>query len=124
VYTSLEQQHFLIVRSHLLREGIMLFPRYSNRAGLREVHVVNGVHQILCGDALTSEEAAVKALDGVLAALDTVKLDVNLSISGAGSNTDVHYLPVVVVALFFDIFFELFVPSGLLSTSAWCQFET
>ena len=108
----------------MLRKEIMLFSRNSNCTGLREVHVVHSIDEVLCGDTLTSEEAAVKALDGVLAALDTVKLDVNLSISGAGSNTDVHYLPVVVVALFFDIFFELFVPSGLLGTSAWRQCET
>ena len=88
---------------------------YVRRLG--EVHVVDSVHEVLRGDALTSEEAAVQALDGVFAALDTVKFDVDLSISGTGSNTDVHNLPIAVVALFLDVFFELLVPSGLLSAS-------
>ena len=86
---------------------------YIRRLG--EVHVVDSVHEVLRGDALASEEAAVEALDGVFAALDTVKFDVDLSVSGTGSDTDVHDLPVAAVALFLDIFFELLVPSGLLS---------
>jgi hypothetical protein len=84
---------------------------------LGEVHVVDSVHEVLCGDALATEEAAVQALDGVFAALDTVKFDVDLSISGTGSNTDVHNLPVAAVALFLDIFFKLLVPSRRLSAS-------
>ena len=93
---------------------------YIRRLG--EVHVVDSVHEVLRGDALASEEAAVQALDGVFAALDTVKFDVDLSISGTGSNTDVHNLPVAAVALFLDIFFELLVPSGLLSAKKQSQF--
>lgn len=84
---------------------------------LGEVHIVDSVHEVLRGDALTTEEAAVQTLDGVFAALDTVKFDVDLSISGTGSNTDVHNLPVAAVALFLDVFFELLVPSGRLSAS-------
>jgi hypothetical protein len=75
---------------------------YVRRLG--EVHVVHSVHEVLCGDALTTEETAVQALDRVLAALDTVKFDV-------------HNLPVVAVALFFDVLFELLVPAGFLGTS-------
>ena len=92
---------------------------YVRRLG--EVHVVDSIHEVLRGDALASEEAAVQALDGVFAALDTVKFDVDLSISGTGSNTDVHNLPVAAVALFLDIFFELLVPSGLLSANRQSQ---
>ena len=86
---------------------------YIRRLG--EVHVVDSVHEILRGDALASEEAAVEALDGVFAALDTVKFDVDLAISGTGSNTNVHNLPVAAVALLLDVFFELLVPVGRLS---------
>jgi len=89
---------------------------------LREVHVVNSLHEVLRSDALATEETAVEALDGILAALDTVKLDVDLSISGTGSNTDVHNLPVVAVAFFLDVFLELLVPSGLLGANAESQF--
>lgn len=90
---------------------------YLDVRGLGEVHVVDSVHEVLRGDALTTEEAAVEALDGVFAALNTVKFDVDLSISGTGSNTDVHNLPIAAVALFLDVFFELFVPSGRLSAN-------
>jgi len=86
---------------------------YIRRLG--EVHVVNSVHEVLRSDALATEEAAVEALDGVFAALDTVKFDVDLAISGTGSNTDVHNLPIAAVALLLDVFFEFLVPIGCLS---------
>lgn len=62
-------------------------------------------------DALAAEEATVQAFDGILAALDTVKLDVDLSVGGSGSNANVNDLPVAVATLFFDVFLELFVPA-------------
>jgi hypothetical protein len=86
---------------------------YIRRLG--EVHVVDSIHEVLRSDALATEEAAVEALDGVFAALDTVKFDVDLAISGTGSNTDVHNLPVAAVALLLDVFFEFLVPIGCLS---------
>jgi hypothetical protein len=95
---------------------------YIRRLG--EIHVVHSVHEVLCGDALTTEETAVQALDRVLAALDTVKFDVDLAVSGTGSNTDVHNLPVVAVALFFDVLLELLVPAGFLSASLKSQSES
>jgi hypothetical protein len=95
---------------------------YVRRLG--EVHVVHSVHKVLCGDALATEETAVQALDRVLAALDTVKFDVDLAVSGTGSNTNVYNLPVVGVALFFDVLFKLLVPAGFLSASAQSQSES
>lgn len=77
-----------------------------------EVHVVDGVHKVLCGDALAAEEATVEAFDGILAALDTVKLDVDLSVGGSGSDANVDDLPVATAAFFLDVFLELFVPAG------------
>jgi hypothetical protein len=65
----------------------------------------------LRSDALAAEEATVQALDGILAALDTVKLDVDLSVGGSGSNTNVDDLPVTTAALLLDVFLELFVPA-------------
>lgn len=88
---------------------------YVRRLG--KIHVVDGVHKVLCSDALTTEETAVQALDGVLASLDTVKFDVDLSVSRTGSNADVHYLPVAAVALFLDVLFEFSVPARFLSAS-------
>lgn len=90
---------------------------------LREVHVVHSVHEVLRGDALTTEETAVQTLDGVLTALDTVELDVDLSVGRTGSDADVHDLAVAAVALLFDVLFELLVPTGLLSTKVLCQLE-
>jgi hypothetical protein len=65
----------------------------------------------LRGDTLAAEEATVEAFDGILAALDTVKLDVDLSVGGSGSDANVDDLPVATAALFLDVFLELFVPA-------------
>jgi hypothetical protein len=62
-------------------------------------------------DTLTAEEATVEAFDGILAALDAVKLDVDLSIGGSGSDADVDDLPIATATLFLDVFLELFVPA-------------
>jgi hypothetical protein len=78
---------------------------------LGEVHVVDGVHEVLRSDALAAEEATVQAFDGILAALDTVKLDVDLAVGGSGSNANVDDLPVATATLFLDVFLELFVPA-------------
>jgi len=72
----------------------------------------------LRSDALAAEEATVQALDGIFAALDTVKLDVDLSVGGAGSNANVDDLPVATAALFLDVFLELFVPARSQGTKA------
>lgn len=64
---------------------------------------------------MTAEETAVQAFDGVLTALQLVKLDINLSVSGTRSNGNVNDLAVFVVALVRNVFFELLVPAGGLS---------
>lgn len=114
-------------RSHIphisSRRGMEYVATYLYVGRLGEVHVVDSVHKVLCSDALTPEETAVQALDGVLASLDTVKFDVDLSVSRSGSNADVHYLPVAAVALFFDILFELSVPTRFLSARGYSQSE-
>lgn len=85
---------------------------------LREVHVVDSVDEVLCGDALAAEEATIQSLDGVLSTLDAVEFDVDLSIGRTGRNTNVHYLAVAVSALFFDVFFEFLVPTGGFSATS------
>jgi hypothetical protein len=65
----------------------------------------------LRSDALAAEEATVEAFDGILAALDTVKLDVDLSVGRSGSNANVDDLPVATATLFLDIFLKLLVPA-------------
>ena len=78
---------------------------------LGEVHVVDGVHKILRSDALATEEATVQAFDGVLASLNTVKLDVNFAVGGSRGNANVYDLPVATGTLLLDVFLELFVPA-------------
>ena len=117
---ALPNADFNLHCSRYAETSLQIHTSYVRRLG--EVHVVDSVDEVLRGDALASEEAAVQALDGVYAALDTVKFDVDLSVSGTRSNTDVHNLPVFVVALFLDVLFELLVPSGLLSASTISQF--
>jgi hypothetical protein len=65
----------------------------------------------LRGDALAAEETTVEAFDGILAALDTVKLDVDLAVGGSGSNANVDDLPVATATFFLDVFLELLVPA-------------
>jgi hypothetical protein len=88
-----------------------------------EVHVVHSIHKVLGGDALTTEEAAVEALDGILATLDSAELDIDFSVSGTGSDTNVYDLPVTAVAFFFNVFFKILVPIGLLSAEVSSQYE-
>ncbi len=52
---------------------------FSDSLGAREQTAVDGVHNRCGGDHPASEVAAVQALDGVLAALDLVELEVDVS---------------------------------------------
>lgn len=84
---------------------------------LGEVHVVDGVDDELCSDVTATEETTLKTLDGVLSALYAIELDVNLAIGRAGSDTNVDDLTVTVLALAFDVLFELLLPAWLVGTA-------
>lgn len=90
--------------------------RTSDICRLWEVHVVNRLHDELSGDALAPEETAVQAFDGVLTTLELVKFDVDLSVGGARSDGNVNNFAVLVVAFVSNVFFELLIPAGCLST--------
>jgi len=75
--------------------------------------VVHSVHHILRRNHPPAEETSVQTSDSVLASLDAIKLDVNLAIVVVERETDVHDMPVLVLALDLDVFFELALPVGV-----------
>ena len=81
------------------------FGLISDIRRLRKVHVVDRVDDILRRDHLTAEVAPVEAADCVLAALHTVKLDVDLTVVVVQSEVDVDDLPVFVFAFGADVVF-------------------
>ena len=67
-------------------------------------------------DALAAEEATVQALDGILAALDTVKLDVDLAFVGVEGDAEVDDDAVLALAFGFDVVLKFLLPvDGVLS---------
>mgnify|MGYP001658022653 CR=1 FL=1 len=48
--------------------------------GAREETAVDGIHDRLGGNLLAAKETAVEALDRVLAALDTIELEVDIAL--------------------------------------------
>lgn len=78
---------------------------------LREVHVVDGVDDVLGRDVMTAEETTLEALDGVLAASDAVEFDVDLALGGTWSHADVDDLAIAVLTLALDVLFELLLPA-------------
>lgn len=74
-------------------------------SGAREDAAVNGIHDGGCVDHAASEVASVEALDGVLAALDLVELEVDLA-GGVSVDGNVHNAAILVLALGLDVFFE------------------
>jgi hypothetical protein len=84
---------------------------FSNVRCLRKIHVVDRVNHILRRDHATAEPATIEAFDGILAALHTVKLDVDLAIVIVETEADMHDVAILVLALSFDIVFELLLPA-------------
>lgn len=83
----------------------------SDIGRLREVHVVDGVDDVLGRDVMTTEETTLEALDGVLAASDAVEFDVDLALGGTWSHADVDDLAIAVLTLALDVLFELLLPA-------------
>ena len=75
--------------------------------------MVDCIDHILRRDHATAEEASVQATHSVLAALYTVKLDVDLTVVGVTGEADMDDLAVTVVALLTDVVLELLLPARL-----------
>lgn len=75
--------------------------------------MVDGINDILCRDHASAEPTAVKTSNGVFAALDTVKLDVDLAIIVVECKADVHDLAILLVTLVLDVVLELVLPVGV-----------
>ncbi len=70
------------------------------------------VHDILRRNHLAVEEASIEATDRVLAALHTVKLDVDFTFVGVRIDADVRDDAVLLLALAFDLALELLAPGA------------
>jgi hypothetical protein len=97
-----------------------------NLDSFREETAINGINDGLGTDLSTTKESPVEPLDGVLASLYTIKLQVDVTLS-VWIKGNVDNMTVFLLALSFDIVFKLLDPgvtffpvtliSGTLSTS-------
>lgn len=78
--------------------------------GLWEVHVVDCIDHVLSGDHASAEPPAVETSNSVLAALDTVKFDVDFAIVVVECKADVNDLAILLVTFALDVFLELVLP--------------
>lgn len=72
--------------------------------------VVDGIDEGLGADLASSEVSAVKAFDGIFAALYTVKFQVDVTLR-VWIHGDVDYVTVLVIAFMTDIVFQFFHPA-------------
>ena len=80
---------------------------------LGKVHVIDGINDVLSRDHAPAEPTAVETSNGVFAALDTVKLDVDLAIVVVERKADVDDLAILLVTFVLDVILELVLPIGL-----------
>ena len=79
--------------------------------------MVHRINDVLRRDHAATEPASIQAADRILATLHTVKFDVDLAVVVVEAETDMHDVAVLVLAFFFDVAFEFFLP-------VWFGFST
>lgn len=77
----------------------------------REHHVVDVIDHVLGRDHVAAEVTSVETANSVLAALHTVKLDVDLTVVGIERHGNVDDNAVFVFAFLLDVVFELLLPA-------------
>ena len=80
---------------------------------LWKVHGVDSVHHILGSEHAATEPTTIETLEGVLATLYTVKLDVDFAIIVVESQVEVDDFAVLLLALSLDVLLEVFRPVWL-----------
>ena len=89
--------------------------------------MIDSFHHVLGSDRVTAEEAAIQTANGVLAALNTVELDVNLTIIVVEYEADVLDMTVLVFAFLLHVIFKVLLPvrfSFPATTSAFIKART
>jgi len=81
----------------------------SHRLRPGKQRTVHCIHDRLRCDRPATKEASVQTLHSLLAASDSVELDVDVALS-VRVEREMHDVPVLLLALFADVVFELFDP--------------
>ena len=83
---------------------------HLNSLGTREETAVDGIHDGLRGDLFASKETSIEAFDSVLAALNTVELQVNVALR-VRIYRDVNNMAIFLFALLADVILQILDPS-------------
>ena len=77
---SLGKRPSILASTNMPPTSVLAIPSASlKRGSSREQRAINSIDDGLCRDLSAAEEASVEAFDGVLAALDTVEFEVNVT---------------------------------------------
>jgi hypothetical protein len=113
---SVSTTHPSLLRIAESAESVLLSFVALNSFG--EETAVDGINNWLCTDLSTTEESSVESLDGVLASLYTIKLQVYVTLS-VGIKSNVDNMTVFLFTFSFDVVLELLDPSITLFPVPW-----
>lgn len=85
--------------------------------GSRKEAAIDSIHDRLRTNLFTAEESTVEAFDGIFAALDSVKLEVDVALR-IGINCNVNDVTIFFFALSADVILQLLNPGITLFTEA------
>jgi hypothetical protein len=87
--------------------------------GPGEETAIDSVHDRLCGNLLATKETAIEALDGVLSALDTVELQINVALR-VRIYRDVNNMAIFFFALLANVVLQFLDPGVTLLSGMIC----